>query len=66
MHKVVNQKTGIEKNLYIKPKKLSKRQTKKSNNTDILHKNLTSTDTKKEAKPVQNILSKVLKRFKPK
>lgn len=66
VHKVVNQKTGIEKNLYIKPKKLSKKQTKKPNNTDILHKKLPSTDTKKEAKPVQNILSKVLKRFKPK
>ena len=66
VHKVVNQKTGIEKNLYIKPKKLSKKKIKKPNNTDILHKKLASTDTKKEAKPVQNILSKVLKRFKPK
>ena len=67
IHKVVNPKTGIEKNLYIKPKKQNKKnkQRNKTNDSNILEAQLAFTQIKKDPKPVKNILSKVLNKFKP-
>lgn len=66
IHKVTNQKTGIEKNYYIKPKQRKK--VIKINNPEVLEGQLSFTDIKKETqpKPVQSILSKVLNKFKSK
>ena len=66
VHKVVNQKTGIEKNLYIKPKKKNKKnkQRNKDDYSVILKEQLSFTEMKKDPKPVQNILSKVLNKIK--
>ena len=65
IHKVVNQKTGIETNLYIKPKKQSKKTTSKKNKPCILEGQMSFKEIKKEPKPIQSILSKVLNKFKP-
>jgi plasmid replication initiation protein len=49
VHKVVNQKTGIEKNLYIKPEAQTKKnkQRNKPNDSGILEGQLAFTDVKK-------------------
>ena len=67
VHKVVNQKTGIEKNLYIKPEPQTKenQQRNKANNSDILEGQLSFTDVKKELQPIQNVLPKVLNKINP-
>jgi plasmid replication initiation protein len=69
IHKVTNQRTGIEKNLYIKPKKQNKKskESKKDCPKDVLAgqmylNNLNKIE--KEPKPVQGILSKMLNKFK--
>ena len=62
IHKVTNQKTGIEKNCYIKPKQ--KKKVVKTNNPDVLEGQLAFTEIKKEPKPIQGILSKFLSKFK--
>jgi len=62
IHKVTNPKTGIEKNYYIKPKQ--KKKVVKTNSPDILEGQLAFTEIKKEPKPIQGILSKVLSKFK--
>jgi plasmid replication initiation protein len=66
VHKVTNQKTGIEKNFYEKPAlNLKGRKNKKIKqiNSDLLEGQLAFEDLKKEAQPVQNILSRILKKF---
>lgn len=66
VHKVTNQKTGIEKNFYEKPAlNLKGRKNKKIKqiNSDVLEGQLAFEDLKNEAQPVQNILSKILKKF---
>ena len=62
VHKVVNPKTGIEKNYYVKPEQ--KKKVVKTNSPDILEGQLAFTEIKKEPKPIQGILSKVLSKFK--
>jgi plasmid replication initiation protein len=62
IHKVVNPKTGIEKNYYIKPKQ--KKKISKPSNPDVLEGQLAFSNIKKEPKPIQGILSKVLNKFK--
>ena len=62
IHKVTNPKTGVEKNYYIKPKQ--KKKIIKTSSPDILEGQLAFTDIKKEPKPIQGILSKVLSKFK--
>jgi plasmid replication initiation protein len=60
IHKVIDQKTGVEKNFYEKPApNLKGRKNKKIKqiNADVLE------DLKNEAQPVKNILSKILKKF---
>ena len=60
IHKVIDQKTGVEKNFYEKPApNLKGRKNKKIKqiNSDVLE------DLKNEAQPMQNILSKILKKF---
>jgi len=64
IHKVVNQKTGIAKNLYIKPKKQIKKMNSKKA-TPVLEGQMSFKKTKKEPQPIQSILSKVLNKFKP-
>jgi plasmid replication initiation protein len=66
IHKVIDQKTGIEKNFYEKPAlNLKGRKNKKIKqiNSDLLEGQLAFEDLKKEAQPVQNILSRILKKF---
>ena len=65
IHKVTNQKTGVEKNVYIKPA-VQKKQKKKSYtiHPDISDKQLKLKELKQEAKPVKSILSKFLDKFK--
>jgi plasmid replication initiation protein len=62
IHKVTNSKTGIEKNYYIKPKQ--KKKISKPSNPDVLEGQLAFSNIKKEPKPIQGILSKVLNKFK--
>jgi plasmid replication initiation protein len=69
IHKVTNQRTGVEKNLYIKPKKQNKKlkESKKDCPKDVLAgqmylNNLNKIE--KEPKPVQGVLSKMLNKFK--
>lgn len=66
IHKVVNQKTGIEKNFYQKPEAKTKKNTKenKSNDSNILEGQLAFKDMQKKLQPIQNILPKVLDKFK--
>jgi hypothetical protein len=67
IHKVINQRTGVEKNLYIKPKKQTIK-TKKGINIPsqdiILEGQMSFDEIKSEPKPIQNILSKVFSKFK--
>jgi plasmid replication initiation protein len=62
IHRVTNPKTGIEKNYYIKPKQ--KKKISKPNSPDVLEGQLAFSNIKKEPKPIQGILSKVLNKFK--
>ena len=66
VHKVFNQKTGIEKNLYIKPEPQAKKNQhrNKTNDSDVLEGQLSFTDVKKDLQPIQNVLPKVLDKFK--
>jgi plasmid replication initiation protein len=67
VHKVVNQKTGIAKNLYIKPEAQTKKnkQRNKTNDSGILEGQLAFTDVKKDLQPIQNVLTKVLNKVNP-
>jgi plasmid replication initiation protein len=66
IHKVTNQRTGVEKNLYIKPKKQNKKskESKKDYPEDVLEGQMSLNKIKKEPKPIQSILSKMLNKFK--
>jgi plasmid replication initiation protein len=66
IHKVTNQKTGVEKNFYIKPKQKTKKETKQIANpkTAILEEQMSFQEIKKEPQPIQSIFSKVLNKFK--
>ena len=57
IHKVTNQRTGVEKNLYIKPKK-------QNDKVDILKGQMSFDEIKKEPKPIRNTLSKIFDKFK--
>jgi plasmid replication initiation protein len=66
IYKVTNQKTGVEKNLYIKPKQLDKK-VKKKNETvvpDVLEGQMSFQEKKKEPKSIHNVLSKMFNQFK--
>jgi plasmid replication initiation protein len=66
VHKVTNQKTGIEKNLYEKPKaRIKKKETKKIN-PEVLEGQLVFLELKTEAKPIKNVLSSLLSKFSSK
>jgi hypothetical protein len=64
--KVTNQKTGVEKNFYIKPKQKTKKVTKQlaTPKSDILEGQMSFQEIKKEPQPIQSIFSKVLNKFK--
>lgn len=62
VHKVINQSTGIETNIYIKPKSLIKN---KKRYSDVLDNNLSCNDLNDNSKSMKDILSKVLKKLKP-
>ena len=66
IHKVTNQKTGIEKNFYVKPKQITQKATKQIANpkTAILEEQMSFQEIKKEPQPIQSIFSKVLNKFK--
>lgn len=67
IHKVINQRTGVEKNLYIKPKKQTIKAKKGINIPSqdiILEGQMSFGEIKREPKPIQNILSKVFSKFK--
>jgi plasmid replication initiation protein len=66
IHKVTNQRTGVEKNLYIKPKKQNKKlkESKKDYPKDVLAGQMYLNKIKKEPKQIQGILSKMLNKFK--
>jgi len=55
--KVTNQRTGIEKNLYVKPKK-------QNDKVDILEGQMSFDEIKKEPQPIRNTLSKIFDKFK--
>ena len=67
VHKVVNQKTGIAKNLYIKPEAQTKKnqQRNKDNDSGVLEGQLSFTDVKKDLQPIQNVLPKLLNKMNP-
>jgi len=56
-----NQHTGIAKNFYEKPKALVKK--KKSGDSNVLEGQLSFKCTKKEAKPIKNVLSNLFSKF---
>jgi plasmid replication initiation protein len=66
IYKVTNRKTGVEKNLYIKPKQLDKKAKKKNETvvSDILEGQMSFQEKKKEPKSIQNVLSKMFNQFK--
>jgi hypothetical protein len=66
IHKITNQKTGVEKNLYIKPKQLNKKSKKINKNvvSDVLEGQMSFLEKEKEPKPIQNVLSKMFGKFK--
>ena len=67
VHKVVNQKTGIAKNLYIKPEAQTKKNQhrNKPNDSDVLEGQLSFTGVKKDLQPIQNVLPKLLNKMNP-
>jgi plasmid replication initiation protein len=66
IHKITNQKTGIEKNFYVKPKQITQKATKQIANPKpaILEGQISFQEIKKEPQPIQSIFSKVLNKFK--
>ena len=66
IHQVTNQKTGIEKNFYVKPKQITQKATKQIANpkSAILEGQMSFQEIKKEPQPIQSIFSKVLNKFK--
>ena len=66
IHKVTNQKTGVEKNFYVKPKQITQKATKQLANPKpaILEGQMSFQEIKKEPQPIQSIFSKVLNKFK--
>ncbi len=66
VHKVINQKTGIEKNLYEKPKARIKKKDTKKINPEVLEGQLVFPELKTEAKPIKNVLSSLLSKFSSK
>ena len=66
VHKVINQQTGIEKNVYQKPAVQTKKRTPKTKNnkTNVIEGQLSLIDVQQGPKPIQNILSRVLNKFK--
>ena len=66
IHRVTNQKTGVEKNFYIKPKQKTKKVTKQlaTPKSDILEGQMSFQEIKKEPQPIQSIFSKVLNKLK--
>ena len=69
VHKVTNQKTGISKNVYQKPKLLvkNKKGKVKQINSDILEGQLSFNDlkTKDKAKPMNSIITSLLAKIFP-
>ena len=63
----VNQKTGIAKNLYIKPEAQTKKNKlkNKTNDSVILEGQLSLTSVKKNLQPIQNIFPKLLNKMNP-
>ena len=57
IHKVVNQKTGVEKNLYIKPKKQNEK-------VNILEGQRSFNEIEKGPQSIKNTLSKIFDKFK--
>jgi plasmid replication initiation protein len=57
IHKVFNQKTGVEKNLYIKPKKQNKK-------VEILEGQMSFDEIEKGPQSIKNTLSKIFDKFK--
>lgn len=66
IHKVTNQRTGIEKNLYVKPKKQNKKskEPKKDYPKDVLDGQMSFDEIKKEPQAIKNTLSKLFDKFK--
>ena len=66
IYKVTNQKTGVEKSYYAKPEPKPKKQKNKTKviNPNVLEGQLAFDNIKKEPKPIQSILEKVLNKFK--
>jgi hypothetical protein len=63
VHKVTNQKTGIEKNVYIKPKALIKK--KKENVPKVLEGQLSFDGLKDDPTSMKNVISSLLTTFFP-
>ena len=68
IHKVIDQRTGVEKNFYEKPvpnlkDKKGKKVIQTDSDFDVLEGQLAFKDLRNEAQPIQNILSKILKKF---
>ena len=57
IHKVTNQRTGVEKNLYVKPKKQNKK-------VNILEGQMSLDEMKKEPQPIKNTIFKLFDKFK--
>jgi plasmid replication initiation protein len=60
VHKVTNRKTGIEKNVYVKPKARIK---KKQSIPEVLEGQLSFDDLKDDPKSMKNVMSSILTKF---
>jgi plasmid replication initiation protein len=63
VHKVTNRKTGIEKNVYVKPKARIKK--KKESIPEVLEGQLSFDDLKDDPKSMKNVMSSLLTKFFP-
>jgi plasmid replication initiation protein len=63
VHKVTNRKTGIEKNVYVKPKARIKK--KKESIPEVLEGQLSFDDLKDDPKSIKSVMSSLLTKFFP-
>jgi plasmid replication initiation protein len=65
VHKVTNRKTGIEKNVYVKPKARKRIKKKKESIPEVLEGQLSFDDLKDNPTPMKSVMSSLLTKFFP-
>lgn len=65
IHKVTNQRTGVEKNVYIKPKQRTKKHNSTPSTDILLERPMSFDKVKDEPKSIQSVALKILSKLKP-